>query len=643
MMKEFWNWQTVPCVYMMGGSWIQMSEISFPIKDLTRRKFQTGLTILGLTICASATLFLVIFGSNIGFEIAFLTVGGRLTSGFSNIFSRFILVVGLLNILAGAFITSFLVYMTMSERVRDIGVMKAAGCLSGSILGYFITELSILVFLSCIAGTIFGVGAYYISINLLNVLGFSVSQVLSLWVILLIFLVLIIVSHIFGALPIIKAAKVKPAEALSPLQSLGTTFEFGRAVPSKLGFTFKVAYRNLVRRKSATRQAIICLAVVLTLTTVTIAGGMIANQTTTNYVERAIGRDIVLVGHPNLTGHYVNLLSQFFEAKEMGSVDYLDPDFLISESLLPKFNNISGVRKVDPRLVLETSVLEIPGIIPDPNDPNEALVIGDSRSDEALILGVEPELVVNEWLIMGRIFDKTDKKSTIIGDSLALEMFDDPQNQSIKIFEEIFDIVGVCLDPLNNGKVVYMPLNALSTALGQPGYNLVFLKINPSKRSQVLTEIEKELSGKNLEVVELNEILGKHVNFLNHIWSFVMFLPLFSLATATLCLLSYLMLSIAGQQREFGIMRALGAKPRSIMKIIFTQALLITLISGAIGISVGLFVTFVFLIPEPVVSQNTLLYIAGWLLLALSLLCLSSLYPAMKAVKKSVVGAIYSV
>jgi putative ABC transport system permease protein len=183
----------------------------------------------------------------------------------------------------------------------------------------------------------------------------------------------------------------------------------------------------------------------------------------------------------------------------------------------------------------------------------------------------------------------------------------------------------------------------LSTKLGQSGYNLVFLKIDPSERSQVLAKIENELLGKNLEVVELNEILGKHVNFLNHIWSFVMFLPLFSLVTATLCLLSYLMLSIAGQQREFGIMRALGAKPRSIMKIIFMQALFITLASGTIGISVGLFVTFAFLIPEPVISQSTLLSVAGGLLLALSLLCLSSLYPAMKAVKKSVVNAIYSV
>jgi len=625
---------------MMGGLWIQMSEISFPIKDLARRKFQTSLTVLGLTLCTAATLFLVIFGNSLGFEIASITVGGRLTSGFSNLFSRFILVVSLLNIFAGALVTSFLVYVIMS--VRDIGVMKAAGCLSGSIFGYFITELSILVFLSCVFGTIFGVLAYFVCINLLNILGFTFSQTISLWTILFIFLALVLASHTFGALPIINAVKVKPAEALSPLYPLGTTFELGKAAPSKLGFMFKVAYRSLLRRKSATRQAIICLAVVLTLTTVTIAGGMIANQTTTNYVERAIGRDIVIVGHPTITGHYVNLLSQFFEAKEIESINYLDPDFLISELLVLELGNISGVRKVDPRIVLEAPVLEIPGIIPDPDDPDKAIIIGDSRSDEALILGVEPESVINKWLIMGRVLGKADQKSTIIGDSLALKMFDNPQNQSIKVFGEIFDIVGVCLDPLNNGKVVYMPLNALSTALGQPGYNLVFLKIDSSQRSQVLAEIEEKISGTKLELLELNEILGRHISFLNNIWSFVMFLPLFSLATATLCLLSYLTLSIAGQQREFGIMRALGAKPRNIMKIIFTQALLITLISGAIGIPVGLFVTFGFLIPEPVVSQNTLIFVAGCLLLVLSLLCLSSLYPALKAVKKSVVSTMYS-
>jgi len=101
-----------------------------------------------------------------------------------------------------------------------------------------------------------------------------------------------------------------------------------------------------------------------------------------------------------------------------------------------------------------------------------------------------------------------------------------------------------------------------------------------------------------------------------------------------------MMLSVTGQQREFGIMRALGAKPKAILKIVFTEAFIVTLISGAIGVFIGLFFTFVFLIPEPIISHFTLFSVAGWLFLALSFLCLSSLYPAAKVVKKSIIGAL---
>jgi len=177
----------------------------------------------------------------------------------------------------------------------------------------------------------------------------------------------------------------------------------------------------------------------------------------------------------------------------------------------------------------------------------------------------------------------------------------------------------------------------LSTLVDGPhNYNLVLLKVDPSRRSEVLAEIEKM----GLAPMELNEVLGKHLAFLSYIWSFVMFLPLFSLATAVLCLLSYMMLSVSGQQREFGMMRALGAKPKMIMKIVFMEALIITLISGAVGIFVGLFFTFEFLIPEPVISQFTLFSVIGLLLLALSLLCLFSLYPALRVVKKSVASVL---
>jgi ABC-type antimicrobial peptide transport system permease subunit len=621
-----------------------MSETSFPIKDLTRRKTQTALTILGLTISTATTLFLVLFGSSLGFEVAHLFIGGQLTSGFYGIFFQFILIVSLLNLLAGPIITSFLTHLAMSGRMRDIGIMKASGCLSGSITAIFVTELSLLVIFSIITGITSGVAAFYISTTFLNTSGFAISQTLNIMEILFVSIVLIVFSHIFGILPILKASKAKPTEAMSPIYQLGTTAGAGKNIPSRLGFTFKVVYRTLVRRKSATLQAILCLTLILTLTTVTITGGIIADQTTTSYAERAIGRDIILIGNPTITDHYINSLSQFLEDEELPQIDYLNSEFKISESLLPRLNEISGVHKVDSRLVLESSVREIPGVIPDPADETRGIFVGSNRVEDALILGVEPENVVNDWLIVGRNLEQGDEKSILVGDSLAANIFDMPFNQTLKVFEEnkppFYEIVGICIDPLNNGEIVYMPLESLYNDIGQQGYNLLFLEIDSSQKTRILAQIETEISGENLKIVELNPILDKHVGFLNNIWSLVILLPLFSIATAAISLLSYLMLSISSQQHEFGVMRALGAKPRSIIKIVFSQALLIILVSAAIGISVGLFVTFVFLISEPIISQSALISIGGLLLLILGILCTSSLYPAMKAAKQTVLDTI---
>jgi len=621
-----------------------MSQVSFPVKDLTRRKTQTTLIILGLIISTAATIFLVLFGTSVGFDVTYLFVGERLTSGFYNIFFQFIIIVSLLNLLTGPIVTSFLTHLTMSGRMRDIGIMKASGCLSGSISAIFVTELSLLVIFSMITGISFGVAVYYIATSFLNASGFMVSQTLNIVEILLVSLILIIFSHIFGILPILKASKAKPAEVMSPLYQLGTRVSAGKKIPSKLGFTFKVVYRNLVRRKTATLQAILCLTLVLTLTTVTIAGEIIADQTTTNYAERAIGRDVVIVGHPIITDRYIDLLSKFLETKELEKINYLDPEFRIPESLIPQLEEISGVHKVDSRLILESSVREIPGVIPDPADETHIIFIGSNRVEDALILAVEPENMVNDWLIDGRNLEKGDKKATMIGDSLAATMFDMPFNQTVKLFEEnelpFYSIVGICVDPLNNGKVVYVPIESLYKDLEQQGYNLLFVKIDSSEKSRILAQIETEIAGKNLKIAELNPVLEKHVSFLDDIWSLVMFLPLFSIATAAISLFSYLMLSISGQQHEFGIMRALGAKPKSIMKIVLSQAFLIILVSAAIGISVGLLITFKFLIPEPLISQSTLVSIGELLLLIVGILCASSLYPALKAVKQRVVDAI---
>jgi ABC-type antimicrobial peptide transport system permease subunit len=619
-----------------------MSEIGFPLKDLTRRKQQTSLTFVGLTIATSATVFLVLFSSNLGFELSFFTQTNPLSNGFNSIFSQFIRVVSTLNLVTGPIITSFLVYLIMSTRMRDIGIMKASGCLRGAVFAYFFTELSLIVLFSTATGLIFGIISYYCSTFFLNIAGFSVSQNLDVVAVLVVAVISVIFSHIFGALPIRKAAKAKPTDALSPIYQEESNASVGSKFSSKFGFTLKVVYRNLVRRQSATIQAIICFTAVLTLTTVILTGGLIAKETTSSYVERAIGENVVVIGHPTLTERYVALLSQFFEPKTMEELDYLDLNYTISEEFVTNLETVQGATMVDARLVLETVVREGMGAVLDPIEQSAAILIGSNRTDTALVLGVHLEKIVNKWLFYGQKVGVNDQNVAMIGDSLANNMFDDSMNQRIRVFDESevpYYISGVCVDPLNNGKVVYLPIETMQTDTGITWYNLVFVQIDPTD-TQVFDELEKMASEQNFSAINLDSVVKKHTSFLNNIWSLVMLLPIFTLMTATVALFSYITLSVSGQQHEYGIMKALGAKQKTIIKLIFCQGTLIILISGLIGVFAGLFITFEFLLLDPVISISSVLSVITLLSVILGILCISSLYPALKTAKMTVIDAL---
>jgi hypothetical protein len=613
-----------------------MSSLAFPIKDLIRRRFQTALTVVGLTICVATTIFLLQFGNTIGFEVL-LVAEGKLTNSFSYIFTIFIILVSLLDFLACLLITLFFVSIAMSQRVQDIGIMKATGCLTNIVFGYFATELFIMILSSCVFGTILGVSMYYVSVNVLNVFGFYVADTsLNLWTIFIIFLAFMIAPNLIGGRIVAKWIKVKSTDALSPsfflfMPSTGKGF-----ISSRFGTGLKMALRSLIRRKSVTIYSTLCLTAVLMLTTLTLAGGTVASQTTQNYVQRAIGKDIIAVGHPNMTAQYSKLLSQFFNPQQMQPFNYSDSRLSISESDISKISSINGVVKTDSRFLIETTAYELPGTVI--IDANKYAVIGDHRSSQTLVVGINTESALNEWLVNGRALNKTDSYSAMIGDSLASRIFDAPQAQSMKLYEKNLGIVGVCLDTLNKGNVVYVPIETMIKLVPESGCNLLFLKIDPSRRVEILSEIGNKTG---LNVLELNGILNEHIVFLDKIWSLIMFLPLFSLATAALCLVAYMMLLITGQKRDFGIMRALGAKPKTVIKIVSIEILIVLAISASIGISVGLLTALEFLIPDAVFSSSTFLYIAGWLASALVFLGLASLYPALKIVKEPILKAIY--
>jgi putative ABC transport system permease protein len=169
------------------------------------------------------------------------------------------------------------------------------------------------------------------------------------------------------------------------------------------------------------------------------------------------------------------------------------------------------------------------------------------------------------------------------------------------------------------------------------------IEVDPSVgRTQVLDQIRSVVSAANpdFQVFELDEMLDKSLGFLGYIWSTIMFLPIFSLATASLCLIGYVMLAIGEQQQELGVLRAVGAKPRTIVNIISSQSLVVLLSSYAVGVAFGIIITLLVLVEKPLVTSYTVLEVAGWLLIALAATFISSLYPAIRFARKPILEII---
>lgn len=373
----------------------------------------------------------------------------------------------------------------------------------------------------------------------------------------------------------------------------------------------------------------------LTSTTLMVTGGTVANQTTQSYLKRAIGNNVVLIAHPDLSERYLDLLSHLLHNKEVATINYSDPKYVVPEPLVSRLKNVSGVVKVDSRFIFETEVHEVPFIYV---EDRRYFQVGDRRSGEALIVGVDPENVVNEWLVSGRVLDEDDLYSALVGDSLASQILTVPSEQKLRIFGKTFEVAGLILDPLNEGIVVYIPSSILSEVIGPAKSNLLLLRLDQLRGPETMEDIVKAISGSMLDVVELDGAVERYVALFDSLWSSVMILSILFLAAATICLFGYMMLCLHEQLQEIGIMRALGAKPSLVLKIVSAQVLLIVSSSAAIGIPIGFFAAFSLLLPDPTVSLGNVVQILAWLFLALVVLCLSGLYPVFKAVNKSIIN-----
>jgi ABC-type antimicrobial peptide transport system permease subunit len=635
-----------------------MSETSFPVNDLLRRKLQTSLTIVTLTLSVASTLFLLLFNERIGFGITSATED-TLTYGLSVVFSQFVLFVGILIFTVGAVITSFIIFLMMTQRTKDFGLIKAAGCPNGLVFGYFMTELLIITFAGCLLGVVLGLTADFAVTNVSSFQAYQKPP--NLWLAPLVFAVFFVLALIFGTKPLLDAARLSPIKALSPVLYFGLSTGNKLKALSRSGFIFRIASRSLFRRQSATVRIILLLSIVFILLTVSIAGGIIASDTTKSWVEKATGRDIIVIAHNRMCNQYKLLYSKFLGATENGNFDYKDEKLFVSDAILQQLNATAGISNVDARLILKEHIEEVRSYTIDP-ETMATIPVGEYREGDSLVVGVDPEKVMDTGYMKGYFLNSSDAWEAVIGDTIAQTIFftntstgpnsinpktgrrygsdfprfSDPLLQSVRVQGKTFKIIGVRSDPINNGNVTYVSLQNLQNVTNVANVNIVLVKLDPSvDREAMLAQIKEKVQNINSEftVFELDEVLNKNLDFLGSIWSTIMLLPLFTLTSAALCLIGYMMLAVDEQRQEFAILRAIGAKPKTTIAILAIQSIIVLLSSFAVGISFGVITTLLILLPQPTVTSVTIFEIAACLLTALSGMFLLSLYPAARLAK----------
>jgi len=115
-----------------------------------------------------------------------------------------------------------------------------------------------------------------------------------------------------------------------------------------------------------------------------------------------------------------------------------------------------------------------------------------------------------------------------------------------------------------------------------------------------------------------------------------MLLPLFTLISAALCLMGYMMIAIDEQKQEFATMRAIGGKPTLVIGILAFQSSTVVFSGFGMGISLGVIATLVVLMSDPVVTSGTIIEITVWLLSAVLGMLLLTLLPAFRIAKSSI-------
>lgn len=212
-------------------------------------------------------------------------------------------------------------------------------------------------------------------------------------------------------------------------------------------------------------------------------------------------------------------------------------------------------------------------------------------------------------LSAGRFINEADvknyRKTIVIDEPMRRVLFKgaDPVGKQVKIDSTVFTVVGVEQgDAQRNSSSCYIPLSTgqLIYKANEPVVNNAIITIRGIDTDEAMEAFEKRLLRRlaaehhfapdDESAIWISNTMEQYKSFMvvfAGINLFVWIIGLGTLLAGVVGVSNIMLVTVTERTAEFGIRKALGAKPASIIRLILTESVLITATFGYIGMVLG--------------------------------------------------------
>lgn len=216
------------------------------------------------------------------------------------------------------------------------------------------------------------------------------------------------------------------------------------------------------------------------------------------------------------------------------------------------------------------------------------------------------------------------------------------RGDALRLFDRTFTIVGIYRTDVtfeSAGCVVANSVLQRQLMMGDSvGLCFLFLKPGAPWR-EVKSKIEELFP--TLEAIRTDEFT-KYYNQLDYIDWFVWIVSLISVIVGGLGVLNTMLMAVSERTREIGTLRAVGWSRLQVLRMILTEGMLISVVGGGLGLTLGAFGAEVLIHWAPRgldTRYSALLFLQGFVI-AMALGFFGALYPAWQASRLSPIEAL---